>query len=207
MPKPRHNDRRCVATGEMLPPGALAIRFGRAPDGTLVPDVSEKLPGRGAWLIASPTALQRALKKGAFAKSFRAATSLPQEMDEAAFIASLSDQLEGRALNALGLARRAGQLTMGFEKVKEKGGTLLAYITPSDAAPDGVRKVLSKLEPKGEPSHIQISVESEALSRALGEVGVVHIGLLPGKASSAALYEIKRWCSFLEKSPENENET
>lgn len=40
------SERRCIVTGETTPKAGL-IRFVVGPDGTVVPDVLEKLPGRG----------------------------------------------------------------------------------------------------------------------------------------------------------------
>ncbi len=196
MPKTRHNDRRCVATGEGLTPGALAIRFVQGPDETLVPDLGEKLPGRGAWLTAERSTLLAALKKNAFAKSFRAATPLPDGATPDAFADTLSRLLEDKALNQLGLARRAGQLVAGFDSVRSKAASLLAYICPNDAAPDGVRKISQALEHHGPVPHIPLSVDSGTLSHAVGDVGVVHLGLLPGKAAERALYDLRRWQAF-----------
>ncbi|HLF58858.1 MAG TPA: DUF448 domain-containing protein, partial [Alphaproteobacteria bacterium] len=44
--------RRCLATGTLRPKAEL-VRFVLAPDGTVVPDINERLPGRGLWLTAS----------------------------------------------------------------------------------------------------------------------------------------------------------
>ena len=44
-------ERRCIATGEVQPKHGL-IRFVVGPDGQIVPDLSEKLPGRGIWVAA-----------------------------------------------------------------------------------------------------------------------------------------------------------
>ena len=44
-------ERRCIATGELRDP-ALMIRFVVGPEGQAVPDVRNKLPGRGIWVSA-----------------------------------------------------------------------------------------------------------------------------------------------------------
>lgn len=197
MVKPRHNDRRCVATGDPLPPGAMALRFVLGPDGTLVPDLAEKLPGRGAWVTASADHLTNALKRGGFAKSFKAPVALPPEHTAESFVAHVGDMLAARVLDRVGMARRAGCVIAGFDTVRGKATRLLAYLTPSDAAPDGVRKITQVLEATGTVPHIPLASDSAALGRAIGDVGVVHIGLLPGKAATVALAETRRWCAFV----------
>jgi len=44
-------ERRCIVTGEVQPKAGL-IRFVAGPDGEVVPDLAEKLPGRGFWVVA-----------------------------------------------------------------------------------------------------------------------------------------------------------
>ena len=44
-------ERRCIVTGDVQPKGGL-IRFVVGPDGMVVPDLAEKLPGRGLWVSA-----------------------------------------------------------------------------------------------------------------------------------------------------------
>ena len=58
-------ERRCIASGQVLKKADL-IRFVVAPDGVLVPDLQEKLPGRGIWLSSSREHLELARKKGFF---------------------------------------------------------------------------------------------------------------------------------------------
>ena len=53
-------ERRCIATGEVQPKRGL-IRFAVSPDGIIVPDVLEKLPGRGIWVSADRAALELAV--------------------------------------------------------------------------------------------------------------------------------------------------
>ncbi|WP_370336244.1 DUF448 domain-containing protein [Parvularcula marina] len=194
--KSRQTDRRCVATGEAIPPGAPALRFVRDPQGVLTLDLSGKLPGRGAWLQAEAGFLERALKKGGFARSFKEGISLPDGMTPEAYAAEIRTQLTRRTLNQLGLARRAGQCLTGFEVVKAAVPKLIAYVTPSDAAPDGVGKILRTLEARGNAPHIELEPDSTALAEAIGSPGAVHLGLIPGKAAESALYEAIRLRHF-----------
>ena len=45
------SERRCIYTREVAPRDGL-IRFAVSPEGEVVPDLEEKLPGRGLWLTA-----------------------------------------------------------------------------------------------------------------------------------------------------------
>ena len=72
----RHKDRsdgperKCIATGEVAPKRGL-IRFVVSPDGVVVPDVLERLPGRGIWVSADRAALDLAVKKNLFSRAAR----------------------------------------------------------------------------------------------------------------------------------------
>src|SRR5690606_2996740 len=88
------------------------IRFVAGPDAIVVPDLARKLPGRGLWVAADRASVETAAKKGLFSRAAKAKLAPPP---------GLADQVEAlllkRLLDALGLAKRAGELISGFEKV------------------------------------------------------------------------------------------
>src|SRR2546426_10204991 len=100
-------ERRDIVTGEVMEEAAL-VRFVAGPDGVVVPALAGKLPGRGLWVAADRASVETAARKGLFSRAAKAKLSAP---------ADLADQVErlmmGRLLSALGLARKAGELTSG----------------------------------------------------------------------------------------------
>ncbi|SET43999.1 RNA-binding protein [Paracoccus homiensis] len=105
-------ERRCIVTGEVQPKAGL-IRFVVGPDESIVPDLTEKLPGRGIWVAADRAAIDKAAAKGLFARAARAKVTVP---------ADLSDLVEAglakRVVELVSLARKTGRAVAGFEKVK-----------------------------------------------------------------------------------------
>ncbi|ADM08935.1 hypothetical protein PB2503_04302 [Parvularcula bermudensis HTCC2503] len=192
----RHNDRRCVATGAPLAPDQPALRFVRSPDGDLTFDAAAGLPGRGAWITADSDLLIKALKRKAFARSFKQATPLRPGLTEEAYCAEIFDVLRVRCFNRLGLARKAGQCLTGYEQVKAAAPRLLAYLSPRDAAPDGVERIARTLAAAGQGSHIRLPVEASELAASIGLEGVVHLGLTPGPVATPAVGEAKRFAAF-----------
>ena len=61
-------DRRCFVTYARKPIDEL-VRFVVAPDKSVVPDLAERLPGRGLWLSASRETVNTACAKHLFAKA------------------------------------------------------------------------------------------------------------------------------------------
>lgn len=190
----RKNDRRCIATGAELSPGAPAIRFVLSPDGTVTPDLAEKLPGRGVWVTASREDLSQAIKKSGFARGFKSAAKLP-EGDFPTFVENLLVQ---DLTQRLGLARRRGSLITGFEKCREalKKGGVCAYIHGSDTAEDGIGK-LSRLARAISPDIWRIgSLSRQELATATGLPDFAHGVLLSGPGSSAILKGAQRLDGF-----------
>lgn len=131
-PRGRDPRRRCIVTGEIRPKTDL-IRFVVDPEGQVVPDVDGKLPGRGLWLYASQDVLHRAQKKHAFSRAARRKVAVSPDLPD-----EVERLLAARCMEYLGLAKRAGLLVSGLEKVR-------ALITAGKAqvvilAADGARK-------------------------------------------------------------------
>ncbi|MCF3972993.1 RNA-binding protein [Paracoccus salsus] len=105
-------ERRCIVTGEVQPKRGL-IRFVTSPDGLIVPDLAEKLPGRGIWVAADRGALDKAVAKGLFSRAARAPVTIPE---------GLTDLVEAgvakRLVELVSLTRKSGRAVAGFEKVK-----------------------------------------------------------------------------------------
>jgi hypothetical protein len=106
----------------------------------------------------------------------------------------VEEGLAGRALAALGLARRAGEVVAGFEKLRIalKAGRICVLVIASDAAADGADK-LTRLA--GSAPNVTAFASAE-LSRALGVDGVVYAGLSAGSCAERFLREVRRLSGF-----------
>jgi len=180
--------RKCIATGVTASPDGF-IRFVLAPDGVVAPDFSGKLPGRGAWVAASRAALKLAVKKGAFARSFKGAADTPDD-----FTAKIEAGLEKKALSALGMARKVGDVFLGFDQVHAAltGNKVAALIAASDGAADGKRKLRALAR---DVAVIDL-FDGSALAAALGRDKVVHAALKAGPAAARFLREARRLKGF-----------
>jgi predicted RNA-binding protein YlxR (DUF448 family) len=180
--------RRCILTREVAATEQL-LRFVIAPDHRVVPDLASTLPGRGLWLTASRAAVDRAVAASLFARvSRQAATAAPTLADD------IEAGLAQRALNCLGLARRAGQLITGFERVGSalRAGKAAVLVGAGDAAPGGRDKLGARAP---DIPHVQCLLVAE-MSVALGGENVVHAALSPGGLATRFLVEATKLAAF-----------
>ena len=191
-----HRERRDLVSGEVMPEDRL-VRFVAGPDGVVVPDVARKLPGRGLWVAATREAVDQAARKGGFSRSAKAKLSAPSD---------LADQVENllkiRLLSGLGLARRAGDLILGFEKTAQaiEQGKTAWLVEASDGAQDGRRKLLQstrRATDAGLSAPRLLGVfSSEELGLALGLGNVIHVALLAGRGADRWTMDVERLSGF-----------
>ena len=180
--------RRCLVSGLASDRRSL-VRFVVAPDGSVVPDVSERLPGRGLWVSADRAAVDTARKRKLFARAARAAVRVPDD---------LAPQVEGllalRCRALLGLAVRAGQAVFGYEKVREwlragKGGLLLE-------AADGSAGECRKLRALAPAVPVVALLSADELGAAVGRERIVHAVLGAGRLADQLMHEASRLAGF-----------
>ncbi len=166
------------------------MRFVLGPDGRLAPDFAGKLPGRGAWLTPTRQALETALKKGGFARSFKAPAPAPEGL-----AAALEAGLAKRALSALGLARKAGDAVTGFEKARALLGRNEAavLVLAADGAADSRRKLAGLARGAAQVTLFSADELAEALGR---DAPTVHVALKTGPAAQRFLREARRLAGF-----------
>jgi hypothetical protein len=169
------------------------LRFALGPDGSVVPDIRRKLPGRGVWTRLSFDAVSRAAAKQAFSRAFRAKAEAPAALAE-----TVGALLERDALQSLSIANKAGLVLAGAFKVDSaiEAGGVVALIQASDGGADGAAKRLHALRAKLGPEAnaiVRVNIfSSRQLDLALGRANVVHAALKPGAASSAFLARAER---------------
>ena len=181
--RPEGPERKCIATGEVQPRHGL-IRFVVGPDGTVVPDIMEKLPGRGIWVSADRAALELAVKKKLFARAAKQPVQVPEDL-----VAQVETQLASRVVSLLAMARKSGDAVGGFEKVKDWLGKDEAEVLIQ--ASDGSGRGKSKLSTPYGGSFIGWLTSNE-LGLAFGRETVIHAALGTGGLSKRVVEEAAR---------------
>lgn len=183
------NGRLCIVTRQSGSPEGL-IRFVAGPDGSVVPDLKRKLPGRGCWVTADRSILEKAMARGLFARALKkqvtVSPTLPDDIDRL-----LAADLAGM----IHMARKAGDFVSGFMKVDSavRSGEALAVFHSADAAADGIRKV----DQARKAFHLGMETEaeipsfrlftSEEMDKLFGENAFIHGCALAGKAGEGVV--------------------
>jgi len=184
--------RTCVVTRVMREPDEL-LRFVLSPDGSVVPDLDRKLPGRGVWLTLSREVVEKAVKTGSFSRGLKASAKADAELP-----ARIEGLLERRLANTLALANKAGLVSAGFQQVESalEKATVAVLLHGSDAAADGCLKLDRKFKAiqnaLERPSPIVTSLTVEQISLAMGRPSVVHAALISGGLTERFLREAER---------------
>ena len=157
--------RMCTGCGEMKPKKDL-VRVVKAPDakdengqvlaaGGVSLDLTGRKPGRGAYVCRNAACLKAARKARRFEKAF--SCQIPSEVYD-------------RLLSLLGLARRAGRLSLGNDPVlssMEEGKAKLVLVCP-DLSQRTLKGIESRAEAFGVPL-VTIEQTMDQVSMSLGK--------------------------------------
>ncbi|EFO32757.1 transcription terminating nucleic-acid-binding protein [Roseibium sp. TrichSKD4] len=197
---PRKNEpteRQCAVSRKVLPIDLL-IRFVLDPEGRVVPDLKQKLPGRGVWVTAAAEAVATAEKdrKRVFGRGFKSEVRVEPGLEK-----QVDTLMERAALQALSITRKAGELVTGFSKVDAalRAGPVAGLVHAIEASEDGVRKLAAVAASEQETANgweIVRLFDSTQLDLALGRSNVIHAALLAGSASENFLSRVRELEAF-----------
>ncbi len=160
------------------------LRFVLGPDRRIVPDLAERLPGRGMWLSAKADVIEQAARRGAFAKAVRGEVLVPPDLR-----ATIEDGLRGRIRDLLGFARRAGQAVSGWQSAREwlQAGRVGLLVQAADGSPaEKARLVGHRQVPVATP------LDAAELGAPFGRDRAVHVAVAPGRLADRIAAEAVR---------------
>lgn len=151
------------------------------PDGQVVPDILEKLPGRGMWVSADRAILAKA-GKGQFSRSAKGPVTVPDNLIE-----EVERQVARRVTDLIAMARKAGLAVCGFEKVKSwlAGSERVRVLLQAN---DGSARGKAKLwTPEG--ARYFDCLTAQELGLAFGRETAIHGALATGGLSDRVVEE------------------
>ncbi len=189
--------RRDIVSGQIMEEADL-IRFVLAPDGTIVPDLNAKLPGRGIWVAAKREAVNIASAKGLFSRGAKAKASAGPDLAD-----QIEQLLRAKLLELLGLALRSGQLETGFDKVR---AMITAQppawrVAASEAARDGRNKIRMASKAAWNATPLIGCFNAAELGAALGRDDVTHAAMHEGQLAQRFEREALRLKGFTDLLP------
>jgi uncharacterized protein len=190
-------ERRDIVSGEVMEEAAL-IRFVAGPDGQVVPDLARKLPGRGLWVAARRESVETAARKGLFARAAKAKLAAAPDLAD-----QVEELLRTRLLSGLGLARKAGDIAFGFEKVLAaiEAGKVAWLVEATDGSEDGRRKLAASARRAHPAPRLLRLFDSAELGLALGARNVIHTAFLAGRGAQRWTVDVERLAGFRPLSP------
>lgn len=181
--------RKCVLTGEVKPKEDL-LRFILLRDGTVLPDFNKKLEGRGFYISNSKKLLEGLTVKNPLNKILHTKTVIGNDLPQ-----MVEQILRKKGLDAVNLARKAGDLVLGLEKVKDiiAKGKAAFVIEANDAGDDGRQKITAIAKDIERYDLYDVA----SLSKALNRENTVYLAVKNTPMSKMVRLALKRYQTFL----------
>jgi predicted RNA-binding protein YlxR (DUF448 family)/ribosomal protein L7Ae-like RNA K-turn-binding protein len=177
-----------LASRERLPKEKL-VRLVVGPEGALVPDIEERLPGRGLWITAGRDIVEHAVIKRLLARAAGAGVAVPPDLAD-----RIAVLLTRRCFDLIRLARRAGQAVAGFEKAKAalERGDIALLLQAADGSPEQRRKLM----PRSAHTEVIALFSSAELAEIFGRDMAVHVAVRRGGIADRLARECARLAGF-----------
>ncbi len=173
----------------------LLLRFVQTPEMEILPDLDNRLPGRGAYTCINKRCLAAAIDQKQFKRSFKHDVSvMPAEQ----LIEHVSHQLHARIIGLIGLANKAGMITGGGSMVadalksKKKPGLVIVAEDVSEA-------IGSKIIHAAASHHVQYRtiITKDDFGAILGKAPRSAIAVASGGFVAQLMKAIDRYSNFL----------
>ena len=186
--------RSCLGCREVRSKNEL-LRFVLDPEGILFPDISRKLPGRGAYTCFSRSCLESALKRKQFQRSFKGDIKLLPEAELTALIVKC---LEEKISSLIALANKAGKAVSGSDKVMDtvRRGEAAILILAADVSSDSRAKFIAAAQKAGVET-FRFSMK-DSLGGPLGKEVRTAVAVLKSSFAETLQFDLKRYWNFFE---------
>lgn len=170
------------------------LRFVVGPDGVVCPDLDQVLPGRGLWVTADHATVAEAVRRRSFSRAAKAQVTAPDDLADR--VATLLTQ---RLINAIALARRAGDAVAGFEKVRAvlRSGRASVLLSARDRQADGARKMRALAQAMEASVPLVDLLDAEQLGRPFGRADCVHAVVAAGAMTAKVMGAADRLARYL----------
>lgn len=173
----------------------LLLRFVLTPEMEVLPDLDNRLPGRGAYTCINNRCLAAAIEQKQFKRSFKHDVSV---MPAGQLIEHVRQQLHDRIIGLIGLANKAGMITGGGSMVtdalrsKKKPGLVIVAGDVSEA-------IGSKIIHTAASHHVphRTIITKDDFGAILGKAPRSAIAVATGGFVAQLMKAIDRYSNFL----------
>ena len=186
--------RTCVACRETRDKKQL-VRYVAAPDGILLVDYRQRLPGRGCYTCATLQCQRLAVKRKAFQRSFR-------NVDVKAEAALLEEQLlqavRQKIASLIGMARKSGQMASGSQAVIDilRGNTRVAVVLLAEDVSQAIGDKVHTLSVRNKVWCSRL-FNKQVIGQLLGKEERSAVAVTSGSLAEALLFELQRYEQLL----------
>lgn len=186
--------RSCLGCREIRAKHEL-IRFVLDPDRLLLPDILQKLPGRGAYTCYRQGCLDAALKRKQFHRVFKGDIKLLPEPELTALIVKC---LENKLSSLIALANKAGKAVSGSDTVMDRlrTGDVAILIIAADISSDSRAKFMAAAHKAGVET-FSFSMK-DSLGIPLGKEVRTAVAVLKSSFAETLQSDLKRYWNFFE---------
>jgi len=188
--KEKGPQRTCVACRQTKDKNQL-VRYVVAPDGAVLVDYRQHLPGRGAYTCFATQCVLDAVKKNCFKRCFKGREC---SVDSAALMEQLIAAVSQKITSLIGMSRKSGQLISGSNMIIDtlrKKSSIAVVIIADDISP-GIGK---KIEALAEREHISTAhlYNKQTIGQLLGKEERSVIAVQTGLLADSLLNELHRY--------------
>lgn len=174
---------------------AFLLRFVLTPETEIMPDLENRLPGRGAYTCVDKRCLAAAIEQRQFKRSFKHdVTVMPAEQ----MVEHVRQQLHGRIIGLIGLANKAGLITGGGSMVLDalKGKKMPGLVIVATDVSEAIGgKIIYASAVHGVPH--RIAVTKDDFGAILGKAPRSAIAVASGGFVAQLVKAIDRYRNFL----------
>ena len=186
--------RSCLGCREVRSKNEL-LRFVLDQEGAMFPDISRKLPGRGAYTCYARACFEAAVRRKQFNRSFKRDV---KPFPEAEMLSLIKKLLEEKISSLIALANKAGKAVSGSDKVMDtlRRGEAAILIMAEDVSSESRAKFLAAAEKAGVET-FRFSVK-DRLGSPLGKEIRTAVAVLKSSFSETLHMDLKRYWNFFE---------
>ncbi|MDX2493877.1 MAG: DUF448 domain-containing protein [Desulfuromusa sp.] len=182
--------RTCVACRQTKDKNQL-VRYVVAPDGAVLVDYRQRLPGRGAYTCFTAECLRDAVKKNSFQRCFKVPN---YSVDTTQLMQQLIMAVEQKITNLIGMSRKSGQLISGsnmiIDALRKKSSIALVII--ADDISSGIGSKIEGLAKREDIATAHL-YNKQMIGQMIGKEERSVIAVQNGLLADSLLNELRRY--------------